>query len=134
MRHHGKIHVRWDDMDAFGHVNNASYLTFMQEVRADFTWYSRIARGLNPLFKEMVVARTEIDYLEPIMEGGFELDVDVWVSKIGSSSFVVQYEMKSKVGLHAKALTVQVAVDAESKRSRPLDAEELELLNEYLEA
>lgn len=133
MRHHGKIHVRWDDLDAFGHVNNASYLTFIQEVRADMTWYSRIAKGLKPMFKEMVVARAEVDYLVPIMEGGFELEVEIWVSKIGTSSFVLQYEMKSKAGLHAKAVTVQVAVDAESKRSRPLDDEERALLNEYLE-
>jgi acyl-CoA thioesterase FadM len=68
------------------------------------------------------------------MEGGFELDVVIWVSKIGNSSFVLQYEMKSKAGIHAKAMTVQVAVDAESKRSRPLNEEELALLNEYLEA
>jgi acyl-CoA thioester hydrolase len=133
MRHNGKIHVRWDDLDAFGHVNNASYLTFIQEVRADMTWYSRIAKGLKPMFKEMVVARAEVDYLVPIMEGGFELEVEIWVSKIGTSSFVLQYEMKSKAGLHAKAVTVQVAVDAESKRSRPLDDEERALLNEYLE-
>ena len=46
------------------------------------------------------------------MEGGFELEVEIWVSKIGTSSFVLQYEMKSKAGLHAKAVTVQVAVDA----------------------
>ena len=38
MRHEAKVHVRWDDLDAFGHVNNASYLTFIQEARADFTW------------------------------------------------------------------------------------------------
>ena len=133
MRHNGKIHVRWDDLDAFGHVNNASYLTFIQEVRADMTWYSRIAKGLKPMFKEMVVARAEVDYLVPIMEGGFELEVEIWVSKIGTSSFVLQYEMKSKAGLHAKAVTVQVAVDAKSKRSRPLDDEERALLNEYLE-
>ena len=133
MRHNGKIHVRWDDLDAFGHVNNASYLTFIQEVRADMTWYSRIAKGLKPMFKEMVVARAEVDYLLPIMEGGFELEVEIWVSKIGTYSFVLQYEMKSKAGLHAKAVTVQVAVDAESKRSRPLDDEERALLNEYLE-
>ena len=133
MRHNGKIHVRWDYLDAFGHVNNASYLTFIQEVRADMTWYSRIAKGLKPMFKEMVVARAEVDYLVPIMDGGFELEVEIWVSKIGTSSFVLQYEMKSKAGLHAKAVTVQVAVDAESKRSRPLDDEERALLNEYLE-
>ena len=103
MRHVGNTYVRWNDLDAFGHVNNANYLTFIQEVRAYFTWYSRIARGLKPIFKDMVVARVEIDYLVPIMEGGFNLDVEIWVSKIGTSSFVLQYELKSTAGLHARA-------------------------------
>ena len=41
MRHLTKAHVRWDDLDGFGHVNNASYLTYIQEARANFTWYLR---------------------------------------------------------------------------------------------
>ena len=41
MRHHSKQIVRWDDLDAFGHLNNATYLTIIQEARADLTWYSR---------------------------------------------------------------------------------------------
>ena len=133
MRHHGKTYVRWNDLDAFGHINNANYLTFIQEVRADFTWYSRIAKGLKPMFSDMVVAREEIDYLEPITEGGFEIDIAVWVSKIGNSSFVLDYELTSKAGVHAKARTVQVAVDMETKRSRAINDEERELLTQYLE-
>jgi acyl-CoA thioester hydrolase len=134
MRHHGKTYVRWNDLDAFGHINNANYLTFIQEVRADFTWYSRIARGLQPMFSDMVVARAEIDYLEPINQGGFEIDIAIWVSKIGKSSFTLEYELTSKAGVHAKARTVQVAVDMESKRSRAINDEERTLLTEYLEA
>ncbi len=47
--------VRWDDIDAFGHVNNAKYLTYSQGARF---WCS-------PLL-EMVVAQAEVDYLVPI--------------------------------------------------------------------
>lgn len=133
MRHHGKTYVRWNDLDAFGHINNANYLTFIQEVRADFTWYSRIANGLKPMFSDMVVARAEIDYLEPITEGGFEIDIAIWVSKIGNSSFTLEYELTSKAGTHAKARTVQVAVDMETKRSRSINEEEHTLLTQYLE-
>ena len=133
MRHHGKTYVHWNDLDAFGHINNANYLTFIQEVRADFTWYSRIAKGLKPMFADMVVARAEIDYLEPINGGGFDIDIAIWVSKIGNSSFTLDYELTSKAGVHAKARTVQVAVDMATKRSRAITDEERALLNEYLE-
>ena len=133
MRHHGKTYVRWNDLDAFGHINNANYLTFIQEVRADFTWYSRIAKGLEPMFSDMVVARAEVDYLEPITEGGFEIDIAIWVSKIGNSSFTLEYELTSKAGVHARARTVQVAVDMASKRSRAINDEERGLLTQYLE-
>ena len=36
MKYHHKAFVRWDDLDAMGHVNNAKYLTFAQEAR--FEW------------------------------------------------------------------------------------------------
>ena len=45
MRHKAQLQIRWADLDAFKHVNNASYLVYMQEARADFTWFSRIAKG-----------------------------------------------------------------------------------------
>jgi acyl-CoA thioester hydrolase len=134
MHYLSKVHVRWDDLDAFGHVNNASYLTYAQEARSNFTWYSRKAAGLEPLLASMVVARAEVDFIEPIYDGGFELDVAIWVAKIGNSSFELAYEFSSAHGLHARALTVQVAVSMETKKSRPLSQEEREFLTGYLEA
>ena len=86
------------------------------------------------MFADMVVARAEIDYLEPINGGGFDIDVAIWVSKIGNSSFTLAYELTSKDGVHAKARTVQVAVDMATKRSRAITDEERALLSEYLEA
>ncbi|CAN2209082.1 FcbC Predicted thioesterase [Candidatus Nanopelagicaceae bacterium] len=133
MRHLTKTHVRWDDLDGFGHVNNATYLTYMQESRSNFTWYSRKEAGLDPVLSQMVVARAEVDFIEPIYDGGFDLDVAIWVSRIGNSSFEMVYEMSSSHGMHARGRTVQVAVNMDTKKSRPLSDEEREFLNKYLE-
>ena len=134
MRHKCKAHVRWNDLDAFGHVNNANYLTYVQESRADFTWWSRKRAGETPLLIDMVVARAEVDFLEPIYEGGFDLDVEIWVTKIGNASFDLAYQMSSNGNIHANAKTVQVAVSMETKKSRPLNDIEREYLGRYLEA
>ena len=133
MRYNGKAHVRWDDIDAFGHINNAKYLTYIQEARFDFTWLSRVRAGVKPYLVDMVVGRAEVDYILPIYDAGFDASVDIWVSRIGNASFDMRYEIKSEKGLHAKARTVQVVVDMETKRSRPLNEEEREFLTQYLE-
>jgi acyl-CoA thioester hydrolase len=116
--------VRWDDIDAFGHVNNAKYLTYIQEAR--FLW--------SPLL-EMVVAKAEVDYLVPIYVGGRFYDITLWVEQIGNSSFTLGYEVIGDNGVvHAKVKTVQVAVSMETKKSRPLTEPERELLKQYLKA
>ncbi len=116
--------VRWDDIDAFGHVNNAKYLTYIQEAR--FLW--------SPLL-EMVVAKAEVDYLVPIYEGGRFYDITLWVEQIGNSSFTLGYEVIGDNGVvHARVKTVQVAVSMETKKSRPLTEPEREFLKQYLKA
>ena len=116
--------VRWDDIDAFGHVNNAKYLTYIQEAR--FLW--------SPLL-EMVVAKAEVDYLVPIYVGGRFYDITLWVEQIGNSSFTLGYEVIGDNGVvNAKVKTVQVAVSMETKKSRPLTDSEREFLKQYLKA
>ena len=133
MRHTAKVHVRWDDLDAFGHINNAKYLTYVQEARADFTWFARQAAGKTPLLFDMVVARAEVDYIEPIYDGGMDIDCQIWITRIGHASFEMEYEIIHKGVIRARVKTTQVAVSVETKRSRPLTDEEREFLAEYLE-
>jgi acyl-CoA thioester hydrolase len=133
MRHTAKVHIRWDDLDAFGHINNAVYLTYVQEARADFTWFSRQKAGKSPLLADMVVARAEVDYIEPIYEGGMEIECQIWITRIGNSSFEMEYEIVHEGVIRARAKTTQVAVSLETKRSRPLSDEEREFLSGYLE-
>jgi acyl-CoA thioester hydrolase len=122
MRFTNKQYVRWGDLDAFGHVNNATYLVFAQEAR--FAWSKMIA---------MVVARAEVDFVAPIYTGDIYIDVEIWVNKIGTSSFGVTYEMKNGDELLAVVKTVQVTVSMDTKKSRPLNDAERDFLNQYLE-
>ena len=122
MRFQGKQYVRWGDLDAFGHVNNATYLTYAQEAR--FEWSKML---------EMVVARAEVDFIAPIYEGDTFIDVAIWVNKIGNSSFGLTYEMKNGDQLLARVKTVQVTVALDTKKSRPITDVEREFLTKYLE-
>jgi acyl-CoA thioester hydrolase len=133
MKYVNKQFVRWDDLDAFGHVNNARYLTFAQEAR--FIWsteeFSTAMRESSLI--EMVVARAEIDFVAPIYDGGRFVDVEISVEKIGNSSFVLLYTISDGGKVFAKLKTVQVAVSMETKKSRPLTDTEREFLSRYME-
>ena len=122
MRYQNKQYVRWGDLDAFGHVNNATYLVYAQEAR--FAWSKML---------EMVVARAEVDFIAPIYTGDIYIDVEIWVNKVGNSSFGITYEMKNGEELLARVKTVQVTVSMETKKSRPINDAERDFLNKYLE-
>ena len=122
MRYQSKQYVRWDDLDAFGHVNNAVYLTYAQEAR--FAWSGIL---------EMVVARAEVDFIAPIYDGDTFLDIELWVSAIGNSSFTMTYELKMKGEVVARVKTVQVTVDMSTKKSSPMSEEQRAFLTKYLE-
>jgi acyl-CoA thioester hydrolase len=122
MRYQSKQYVRWDDLDAFGHVNNAVYLTYAQEAR--FAWSGIL---------EMVVARAEVDFIAPIYDGDTFLDIELWVSAIGNSSFTMTYELKMKGELVARVKTVQVTVDMSTKKSQPIGDEQRAFLTKYFE-
>lgn len=133
MKYHHKAFVRWDDLDAMGHVNNAKYLTFAQEARFEWSFVQPSQKSNRPGILEMVVAHADVDFLAPIFEGGIYVDVSLWVESIGNSSFTMIYEIVNKETLCARVKTVQVAVDDSVAKSRPLNDEERTFLQQYLE-
>ena len=122
MKFQTQQYVRWGDLDAFGHVNNATYLVYAQEAR--YAWSKMI---------EMVVARAEVDFIAPIYVGDIYIDIEIWVHSIGNSSFGVTYVMKNGDEILARVKTVQVTVSMETKKSRPITDTEREFLTKYLE-
>ena len=81
---------------------------------------------------EMVVGRAEVDYLIPMTEGGCFYDLNLWVEKIGNSSFSMIYEIRNGEELCARVKTVQVGVDKSVSKSRALNEDERKFLEKYL--
>ena len=126
-----KAFVRWNDLDAFGHVNNAKYLTYAESARIDWG-QQQFAEKDDSVLVQMTVARSEVDYLMPITEFESYYDVDLWVESIGNSSFVVGYEVSKDGLVFTKMKTVQVMIDLESRKSRPITDNERSFLTKYL--
>ena len=102
--------VRFRDVDAMGHVNNAVFLTYLEEARIAF---------LLPLGAEvthMILARVEIDFRAPLRMGD-EIEIGVRPSDLGTKSFELEYEVRAGDRVAAEAKTVIVSFDYESGRS-----------------
>jgi acyl-CoA thioester hydrolase len=127
--------VRWDDMDAFGHVNNVTFLTYMQEARTGMLFAGEAAEHIPDLIKGVVVARHEIDYRRPLEWRPEPIEVDVWTARIRPSSFTLRYEIRDQLaspGLLAEALTVLVPFDLAAGRPRRVSPAEHAFLSRYL--
>ena len=107
-----KIQVRYRDLDTYGHVNNAVYLTYFEIARvgAFLDLFSK-----NPDIR-FVIAHASVDFLKPARLAQ-ELTVHTWVSRIGNTSFTLEYEIKNEEGdLIAKGSTIQVTIDSEGRK------------------
>jgi acyl-CoA thioester hydrolase len=111
------IEVRFRDLDALGHVNNAVFFTYLEQARVAFWWAICNRTGLDGL--NFIVARAECDYRRPIVLGD-SLEARITVSDIGRTSFTLDYDLTAPSGdpLFARARTVQVAYDF--ARSKPV--------------
>ncbi|HEY7499747.1 MAG TPA: thioesterase family protein [Vicinamibacterales bacterium] len=106
------IEVRFRDCDPLGHVNNAAYLTYLEQARL-FYWRSLWGFGLDEAAARpgVIMARAEIDYRLPARYGQ-TLDVRIEVAAIGRTSFTYDYEIVDEQGrVVASARTVQVMYD-----------------------
>ncbi len=116
-----EITPRFRDIDSLGHVNNAVYLTYMEEARTQFYMKTANRKRLEEL--EFILASAKLDFRSPIAWGEIVL-VRVWPTRIGTSSFTLRYEMrvKGEGRLVAEAESVQIAYDYAAKKSKPIPA------------
>ena len=134
-RHRFHCSLRWSDMDAFGHVNNTTFFTYLEEARVDLLFVhagESVAR--ERLSSGIVVARHEIDYKAPLVFRPEPVPIDVWVSRLGTSSFELRYEILDEGGpVYAEAATVLVPFDVGAGRPRRVSDEERAALEPFLE-
>ena len=132
MKFISKVFFRWADLDAFGHVNNAVYLTYSELARVEWGGKQFAPKDPGSVLVEMTVAHSEVDYLIPITKFGVDYDVNLWVENIGNTSFTVAYEVVRDGVVFAKMKTVQVMIDIKMMKPRPINEVERAFLNQYL--
>lgn len=102
--------VRYRDVDAWGHVNNAVYLTYCEDARMAYLAHLGIMRNVEEA--RMILARAEIDFRSPT-RAGETLEIGVRPGRVGTKSFVLDYAVRTPDRLVAESRSVLVAYDYE---------------------
>jgi acyl-CoA thioester hydrolase len=107
------IQVRWRDLDAFAHVNNATFASYIEMARSE-VWRHRFG-GREAMDIPFFVKRLEIEFMRPI---GLYDEVRVWlrVGEIRGASFTFEYLVEAAGAVAAMATTLLASVDNRSGR------------------
>ncbi|MDH6237426.1 thioesterase family protein [Cryobacterium sp. CG_9.6] len=150
MKLHVPIRLRWSDLDAYGHVNNAEMLRLLEEARIIAFWVNddtgstavgqstAVLDGRPGAATLTLIARQEIEYLAPIPYLRDPIDVRLWIGKLGGASLDVCYEVWGPAGLgeatlYARANTTIVLVDSATERPRRINDVERAAWQPYLD-
>jgi len=131
LRHSYDCAVRFDDLDRYGHVNNVTFAEYLQEARVDFA--HRYLADSMEAHEGSVVAHQSLEYLRPVSFRTTPLHVATWVTRIGTSSFDVAYEISDDDVVYVRATGALVAYDVSKHRPRPLTEAERAALAKFLE-
>ena len=123
------MRIRWRDVDSYGHVNNAVYLTYLEEARDGW-----VRETLGPEV-DFVIVRIAIDYRRELSQDDDEVTVSCHGVGYGTSSIRTAEEIVAKAGwIAAASESVIVAHDAGARSSRPLTDAERETLDRVIGA
>ena len=131
-RHEYACHVRFSDVDVYGHVNNVKYFEYYQEARLAFLM--SLGREAGEAGFSLVVAKLDVDYKRPILFRPEPYLVESWISRVGTSSFGVASEIRDGDQVLSRAQAVMVAFDMQAQHSRALTAGERTRLESVMES
>jgi acyl-CoA thioester hydrolase len=116
---HYPVHVRFSDVDVYGHVNNVTYFEYFMEARIRHT--ARLWRDLPegtpaPAF---VVAQADVDYRAPMIFRAEPYDCHSAIAEVGTSSFRVDSEIREADTVFARSRVTLVFVDPATGQAAP---------------
>jgi acyl-CoA thioester hydrolase len=122
-----RIEIRWRDLDGFGHVNNSTYLTYLEEGRDEY-----LTGLLGEAVHRVVVGRVEIDFRSGLVYEDEHVDVFMRLVEVGRSSARLEERIESVADgrVAAQAKTVVVYTDDSRTASAPWPAEQRGRLEE----
>jgi acyl-CoA thioester hydrolase len=120
-RHRTRIVVRFRDVDAFGHVNNAVFLSFAEQGRIRYLTEA-LRRPITLTDVEelpLILARLEIDYRAPIFFGE-TVEIATQIDWIGDKSFGMSHRLSAGDDAHPVAEVTSVLVSYDYATARPM--------------
>ncbi len=110
---HYPVHVRFSDVDVYGHVNNVKYFEYFQEAR--ISGIAQMWEGLDHI--TLVVAQTDVDYRVPILFRAEPYDAWSWVARVGQRSATIESVICDGETTLARARVTIVFFDQATQRS-----------------
>jgi acyl-CoA thioester hydrolase len=120
-KHRTEIAVRYGDIDMLRHVNNAKYLTYLEQARVQYA-IDVLQWDGNWDTLNMILARVEVDFCKPIFIHD-HIAIYSRVSRLGNKSFDMEYVFirnNDLADITGEAKAVLVAYDTVNQRSHPL--------------
>jgi acyl-CoA thioester hydrolase len=116
-----RVEIRWRDMDGFGHVNNAVFLTYLEEARDEF--YTSLLS--HDTVNRMVLRHTTVDFQRSLVQEDDMVDVTLQVIRVGASSVTTRETITSVAtgAVAAIAESVMVHCDESREHSQPFPVE-----------
>jgi acyl-CoA thioester hydrolase len=114
--------ARFSDLDPMGHVNNAVYLTWIENARIEFLRQLGAFDKPDTTEMAMILARVQLDFRTPVGFGD-EIEVGVRTARLGTKSFDLAYELRRGDQIVANATTVLVAYDYKNNSSKEIPDE-----------
>jgi acyl-CoA thioester hydrolase len=124
--------VRWSDMDVYGHVNNARFLTLYEEARVALMFLGAREHGITSFEDGVVISRHEVDYLSPV-DYTDPVRIELWVAELRPSRFTIGYELFDAGQVASRARSVCVPFDLAAGRPRRLSDAERDFLKPWLD-
>ena len=121
--HEKRVDIRWADLDGFGHVNQAVYLTYAEEVLD--AWFRQKLQLPAGAVWDYVAARNALDYRSELTQSDLQAVGSVSLVELGQKSITVRITLSAPDGRLATEIeSVVVVVDGRRGPSRALtDAE-----------
>ncbi|MCU0303939.1 MAG: acyl-CoA thioesterase [Thermoanaerobaculales bacterium] len=107
------IQVRWRDIDAKSHVNNAAVVTYLETARTEL-WRQRFGGGIDIPF---VVARVEVDYRRQLTIDD-QVRIGLWIEDLRGASYTFCYRVEAGGETAVEARTVMAHVGPDGRPTR----------------
>jgi acyl-CoA thioester hydrolase len=118
-RHRTRLEVRFRDIDAFRHVNNAAFFTYIEQARIRYLCELLEIEAVERM--PMILAAVQIDFRSPILYGQ-EVEIGTRVDWIGRTSFSMSHHLTASPQgrVVAEADTILVAYDYATEKPIPV--------------